>query len=55
MDKEIGSVLDLGYSETELDKSVDKVKQDDQVKAVNIFDSKNKKKKAKEKVILEIK
>lgn len=53
MDKEIESSRDSGHSEKALDKSVDNTKNQNQVKAVNIFDSKKKKNKEKEKIILE--
>lgn len=51
MDKEKQPKRDSGYSEEELDQSANRLTDQNQVKAVNIFDSK--KKKAKEKVILD--
>lgn len=51
MDKEKSPKSDGGYSEKELDQSANKLTDLNQVKAVNVFDSK--KKKSKEKVILD--
>jgi hypothetical protein len=45
MNKEKELKFESGYSEKEMDLAVDKSKNYNQVKAVNIFDSKNKDKK----------
>lgn len=38
MDKEKENVFETGYSEKQADLAIDKVSNDDQVKATNIFD-----------------
>ena len=53
MEKEIAPKTDGGYSEKEIDKAIDKMGNVNQIKAKNIFDSKKKYKKTKEKVILD--
>jgi hypothetical protein len=47
MNKEKEQIFESGYSEKEMDLAMDKTKNANQVKAVNIFDPKEKKKKEK--------
>jgi hypothetical protein len=47
MDKEREGIFESGYSEEELDKQANKLTDQNQVKAVNIFDASKKKKDSK--------